>query len=153
MSNPRDASRKSWIKMSQLKGAMRTLENVRIVAKQPTDNASAESPKVRRALFQSNSSLNQGVYDICLIKNSNSYFLYSTILVGRSPMLLKGNMEENSSKHPINGSGGMFLVRPNFDKERKERLTYLQKKRITICWMLREIGAGQPVADMNLQKR
>ncbi|KAJ8428899.1 hypothetical protein Cgig2_024968 [Carnegiea gigantea] len=38
---------------------MRTLKNVTIVAEQPMDNAPPESSKVRRALFQSNTSLNQ----------------------------------------------------------------------------------------------
>ncbi|KAJ8425601.1 hypothetical protein Cgig2_028484 [Carnegiea gigantea] len=49
------------------KGAMRILKNVRIVAEKPMDNAPRQSPKIPRALFQSNSSLNHGVYDLCSI--------------------------------------------------------------------------------------
>ena len=45
---------------------MRALKNVRVVAEQPTDNAPSESLKVGRALFQPNTSSNQGVFDICL---------------------------------------------------------------------------------------
>ncbi|KAJ8430883.1 hypothetical protein Cgig2_011346 [Carnegiea gigantea] len=46
MSNPRDTGRKSWIKMSQLKAATRTLKNVRIADEQPIENASPQSLKV-----------------------------------------------------------------------------------------------------------
>ncbi|KAJ8436179.1 hypothetical protein Cgig2_010423 [Carnegiea gigantea] len=66
---------------------MRTLKSARVVAEQPTNNAPLESSKVRRALFQSNTSRNQ---------------------VGRSPMLLKGSVVENSSRRPINDSSGMM---------------------------------------------
>ncbi|KAJ8430550.1 hypothetical protein Cgig2_030217 [Carnegiea gigantea] len=77
-------SKRCWEKtLDQVIPTKELLKNVRIVTEQPMNNVPREPLKVRRALFQSNSSLNQGV---------------------QSPMLLKGSMKENSSKHPINDS-------------------------------------------------
>ncbi|KAJ8425719.1 hypothetical protein Cgig2_015867 [Carnegiea gigantea] len=94
MSNLRDAGRKSWIKMSQLKGAMRTLKNVRVVAERLTDNAPPESLKVRRALLQSNTSLNQGVFDICL-KTQATSASYAAEQVPRETQLQQREEREN----------------------------------------------------------
>ncbi|KAJ8426767.1 hypothetical protein Cgig2_010199 [Carnegiea gigantea] len=91
--------------------------NPAVPTKAETDNAPPESSKVQRALFDSNTSLNQ---------------------VSRSPMLLKGLVEENSFKCSINGSSD--TVHSSASSKRNDQL---DASNVTSALSLRTLCSSQ----------